>query len=83
MCAETLSCQANATLVQSPMTSGSYDLSAPSSTMIPEPKVMGCDIDVPFGAGHSTVSHSLHVAQLWTSTLTVIYSKKKSFSDKD
>lgn len=64
MCAETLSCQANTILLQTPVTSDSYDLSVPSSTVISEPRVIGCDIDVPFGSECSTVSHSLRVSIL-------------------
>lgn len=36
--------------------SGSYTLSTLSSSVIPEPWEEGCDIDVPFMAGHSRVS---------------------------
>lgn len=54
----------NTILLQTPVTSDSYDLSVPSSTVISEPRVIGCDIDVPFGSGCSAVSHSLNVSIL-------------------
>lgn len=49
---------------QSPVLSGSYNSSLPSSDLIPEPWVEGCDAHVHFRQEHpSTASYSLHVGQ--------------------
>lgn len=68
-------------LLQTSSTSDTYNLSASSSTIIPDLGVMGYDIDVPSGAGHSAVSHSLHVDQLCVCfNYHLLY---QSFSNKD
>lgn len=49
--------------------------------MIPEPWRLGgsggCDMSVPFKAGHCTVSYSPHVGHLWVSVLTIIMLSKE------
>ena len=47
-------------------TSGSYSLSALSSSMLPGPRGMECNTDVPFRNDHSTNLHSLHLNSCWS-----------------
>lgn len=61
---KTLLCPAYSVWPQSPVLSGSYNCSLPSSDLIPEPWVEGCDAHVHFRAEHPrTAFYSLHVGQ--------------------
>lgn len=48
-----------------------YSLSAPSSTVIPEPWEEGTCVDASFSAEHLTDTYSLNLDQLWVSCLSV------------
>lgn len=57
-------CPAHSAWPLSPVLSDSYNYSLPSSDLIPEPWVEGCDAHVHFRAEHpSRASYSLHVGQ--------------------
>jgi hypothetical protein len=49
------------------------------STLAPEPKCEGSDVDIPFKAEWSKFSHYLHIVQLQVSVLITIYCKKDLF----
>lgn len=58
--------------------SGSYNLSAPSSSMFPEPSWKGgYDMDVSLRAAHSVAAHSLHCDKLLVLVLKAVQYKKK------
>ena len=57
-----------------------YNLSVPSSTIIPEPYLLrcrSCVVHVPVGAGYHTISTSLYIASLYFSMLVSLCCKEK------
>ena len=57
--------------------SGSYNLSASSSSGVPEPRGEEFDGDIPFRAECSKVAHSLYIVQLWASASCPFYFRRK------
>ena len=63
-----LLCLEGLVFLVSSIPSGSYTLTASSSTEFPEPSGGGFDLDIPFRTEYSKVSHSLHAEGLLVST---------------
>lgn len=63
-CVRALLCLEGLVLLVNSITSGSYSLSASSSTGFPEPRGEGIDEDIPLSTEYSKVCDSLHTVQL-------------------
>lgn len=75
-CVRALLCLEGLVLLVNSITSGSYSLSASSSTGFPEPRGEGIDEDIPFRIECSKGTRSQHIVQLWISIYSCLCRRK-------